>query len=110
MGKKFSELRNKMTPESQARSRALANKYREEMALDELRTARDLTQETLAELLGVNQAAISKLERRADWYVSTLNSMIRAMGGSLEIIAKFPDGGVVRIKTFRQLRRKAKAA
>jgi transcriptional regulator with XRE-family HTH domain len=42
------------------------------MALDELRTARELTQERLAETLGIKQATVSKIERQSDMYVSTL--------------------------------------
>ena len=49
-----------------------------EMPLDELRAARQLTQDRLAALLNVNQSAVSKLERRADMYVSTLAGFIRA--------------------------------
>ncbi len=48
----------------------------------------------LAKILGVNQAAVSKLERRADMYVSTLQDFVKAMGGELRIIAKFPEGTV----------------
>jgi len=48
----------------------------------------------LAETLNVNQAAVSKIERRTDMYISTLRAYIRAMGGDLEIVAKFPDGEV----------------
>jgi transcriptional regulator with XRE-family HTH domain len=70
-----------------------------EMPLDELRTARQLTQVHLAELLGMKQASISKMERRADMYVSTLAKFIEAMGGTLEIRACFPDGSV-RINQF----------
>jgi DNA-binding transcriptional regulator YiaG len=58
-------LREKMSPESQAHSRALAEKYRAEMPLDELREAREMTPMHLARILKVNQAAVSKLERRA---------------------------------------------
>ena len=72
------------------------------MALDELREARDLTQEHLAKVLHVNQSAISKLERRTDMYVSTLQDFVRAMGGRLEIRAVFPDGAV-RINQFAEL-------
>ncbi len=106
MAKKFSNLRSKMSAESRERSRTLASKYREELALDELRLARNLTQEHLASLLKVKQAAISKIERRTDWYVSTLDSMIRAMGGTLEITAVFPDGKV-RIKKFADISKPA---
>jgi len=65
------------------------------MPLDELRAARNLTQERLAKVLGVKQPAISRMERRADVYVSTLASFIAAMGGHLEIRAVFPEGAVV---------------
>jgi hypothetical protein len=46
--------------------------------------------------------SISKLERRADMYISTLRSHIRAMGGELEIVARFPDGEV-RISNFEEV-------
>ncbi|MCU1306783.1 MAG: transcriptional regulator, family [Acidobacteriaceae bacterium] len=104
MKKNFNELRAKMSPAAQKRSAELAKRYREQMALDELRVARDLTQEHLAKLLGVKQSAISKMERRADMYVSTLQSMIKAMGGTLEITAVFPEGKVP-ISQFRKLKR-----
>ena len=61
-----------------------------------------LSQEELAETLNVGQAAVAKLEKRADMYVSTLRRFIEAMGGELEIVARFPDHDV-RIKNFRDL-------
>jgi transcriptional regulator with XRE-family HTH domain len=73
------------------------------MALDELRTARELTQERLAETLGIKQATVSKIERQSDMYVSTLARFIEAMGGTLEIRACFPEGSV-RIKQFSDTR------
>ena len=79
------------------------------MALDELRAARDLTQEHLATRLGVKQAAVSRLERRTDVYVSTLSDVIEAMGGQLEIRAVFPEGSV-RIKHFAQGKKRGRTA
>lgn len=102
MAKKFRELEEKMRPESLVRSGAKAKRLKDEMALNELRAAREITQEQLAQLLNVNQAAVSKIERRTDMYVSTLASVIRAMGGDLEIHAKFPEGRV-KIKQFREV-------
>jgi transcriptional regulator with XRE-family HTH domain len=72
------------------------------MALDELRAARELTQERLAETLGIKQATVSKIERQSDMYVSTLARFIEAMGGTLEIRACFPEGSV-RITQFREV-------
>lgn len=90
-----------MSPEPRERSRRKAEKLIEEMPLNELRAARKLTQEKLAENLNVKQAAVSKLERRTDMYVSTLREFISAMGGELEITARFPDGSV-RINQFEE--------
>ena len=94
MVKNFKTLREKMSPESRQRSRTLAAKYRGEMPLNELREALAITQVHLARILRVNQAAVSKMERRTDMYVSTLQDFIKAMGGELKITAKFPDGSV----------------
>jgi transcriptional regulator with XRE-family HTH domain len=102
MAKNVKDLQAKMSPESRARSEAKAERLIQEMALDELRAARALTQEHLSTILGVQQSAISKLERRADMYVSTLRHFIEAMGGQLEIRAVFPDGDV-RITQFQTL-------
>jgi transcriptional regulator with XRE-family HTH domain len=62
----------------------------------------DMTQQQLARILKVNQAAVSKMERRTDMYLSTLREFIRAMGGELKITATFPGGGQVEIKQFEQ--------
>jgi len=53
-----------------------------EMPLQELRAARELTQQSLAEIMDVSQAEVSKIERRTDVYVSTLARFIEVMGGS----------------------------
>jgi ribosome-binding protein aMBF1 (putative translation factor) len=103
MAKKFSDLMAAtMSPESITRANASTKKMREEMPLNELRQARGLSQKALAAVLHVEQPAIAKLERRTDMYLSTLRSHIEAMGGVLEIVAKFPDGAV-RIQTFTKL-------
>ena len=103
MAKNFKALQAKMSPEARARSEDKANQMIREMALDELRGALDLTQQHLAELLHVKQAAISKVERRSDMYISTLRKMIEAMGGRLDIRAILP-GGIVGINQFEEIR------
>ncbi len=106
MARNFRELREKMSPESRERSRRLAAKDRAEMPLDELRAAREMTQMHLARILRVNQAAVSKMERRTDMYISTLQNFIKAMGGELKIIARFPDG-TVEINQFESVKKAA---
>ena len=91
---KFSELRARMSPEAQAEARRLADEDLAKMPLQELRTARQLTQQQLAQTLNMSQAAVSQLEKRADMYLSTLGNFVEAMGGRLELYAVFPDGKV----------------
>ena len=102
MAKKFSELEKKMSPKSREWVKKEVAKALEEMALNELRNARGLSQKMLAEILHIQQPAIAKLEKRTDMYISTLRSHINAMGGELEVIARFPDGDV-RISNFSQI-------
>ena len=104
MAKKFQTLVNKMSAESRARIKAKTQQLIGDMALAELREARRLTQEQLAQQLNVKQPSIAKIERRADMYVSTLRGVIKAMGGEMEILAVFPEGKV-RINSFRGLAR-----
>jgi predicted transcriptional regulator len=104
MAKNFKALQAKMSATARERSQAKADQMIQEMALDELRGVLDLTQEHLAELLHVNQAAISKVERRSDMYISTLREIIEAMGGHLDIRAVLPNG-VVRINQFEEVRK-----
>ena len=63
----------------------------EEMTLQELRRARKLTQVRMAKKLGIGQDGVSKLEKRADLMISTLRKTVEAMGGSLSLVAEFPD-------------------
>jgi len=98
-----------MTEEANAKAGAEAVALRREMDLAEMRRALQLSQEEIAGTLNVGQAAIAKLEKRADMCVSTLRRFVEAMGGELEIVARFPDGEV-RIKNFRDLAEKREPA
>lgn len=66
----------------------------EEMALRHLRQARALTQQSMANLMNIDQAGVSKIEGRSDMMLSTLRSYVEAMGGSLRLTAEFADGYV----------------
>jgi transcriptional regulator with XRE-family HTH domain len=72
----------------------------EEMTLRDLRRALDRTQVRLARELGVKQETVSRLEKRSDMLLSTLRGYVEAMGGELDLIAKFPDRPPVRLKTL----------
>ena len=79
----FKELTKNFTPERRRRVDEIKRALIAEMPLHELRRARELTQRDMAKMLKVNQPAVSKLEQRADVYVSSLRSYIEAVGGRL---------------------------
>jgi DNA-binding Xre family transcriptional regulator len=60
--------------------------------LAELRQARGLTQAELAERAGLAQANLSRVENQDDMKLATLQKIVTAMGASLSIVARFPDG------------------
>ncbi len=101
MAKSFKNLRAKMSPESKSLSEKIASDLRQEIRLNELRNVLEISQEELGELLNKKQAAISRLERRSDMHISTLRAFVKALGGKLEIIARFPDASF-HIKQFEQ--------
>lgn len=104
----FAELRARMSPEAQAKAGAEAQRLGDEMDLAEVRRALKLSQEEIGQTLQIGQGSVAKIEKRADMYVSTLRRFIEAMGGELEIVARFP-GHTVKIKNFADLSEKERA-
>lgn len=95
MAKSFKKLMEEMTPARRAAVEDRAQNLMIEMALQELRQSRQFTQQQLADIMKLNQAAISKMENQADMHVSTLRRLLAAMGAELRLIARFPDGDVL---------------
>lgn len=75
----------------------------EELTLRELRKARKITQTQLARKLGVKQEQISRIEKRTDLHISTLRRSVEALGGSLSLIAEFPDGAPIKLSGLSDL-------
>lgn len=94
-------LRDKLktlSPERQEKiARRTADLIEEEISLRELRETCELTQEHMAELLGVPQGSVSRLENRSDWRLSTLRNYVQAMGGDLDVIIKLPNHPAFRL-------------
>lgn len=108
MAKPYSTLRAMMSPEARAKAEEQTRQLMQEMPLQELRQARKMSQEQMAKNLHTKQSNVSRIEKRTDMYISTLRSVIKAMGGDLEIVARFPDGNI-RINQFEELDEAAKA-
>jgi DNA-binding XRE family transcriptional regulator len=73
------------------RGAELVAKVRRRMTLAELRKGRKISQATVADALGIGQMQISRLEKRKDPRLSTMQRTVAAMGGQLTMIATFPD-------------------
>ncbi len=100
MARPFKELRDRMSPEARERVDRRVRETLQEMTLQELRQrVSGLTQTQLAELMKVTQGAISQVENRHDVLLSKLAGYVHALGGELELIARFPDTNV-RITQF----------
>lgn len=98
------EYMQKLSAEKREKVLAMAAELiAEEKSLREIRKAREVSQKTLAEKLDMNQGDLSKFERRTDVYLSSIRRYIEAMGGSLELIATFPDSGPVKITNIGDL-------
>jgi hypothetical protein len=102
MAKSFNILQDKLSDTSKSRIQERVKATLEEMPLAELRQARKFTQQQIAQSLKIKQASVSKMESQTDMYISTIRKFIEAMGGELEIIAKFPEGSI-RVDNFEHL-------
>lgn len=110
MARPFKELRDRMRPQARKRVDRRVRETLLEMSLQELRQrVTGVTQTELAELMEVTQGAISQLEKRHDVLMSKLAEYIRALGGELELIARFPDADV-RITQFESDRTRGTAS
>jgi DNA-binding XRE family transcriptional regulator len=94
MAHKWKDVRKPLSSEAEERIQRSVTEAAAVMTLHQLREARSLTQVNLAKVLQINQGAVSKMEKRADMYVSTLRNFIQAMGGQLQVRAIFPEGEV----------------
>src|SRR6188768_2904292 len=103
MARNFRELRSRMSPQAQARSAARAAAMLVDLQLRELRKARNVTQVEVATAMNIEQASVSKIERREDMYVSTLREYVKALGGELKLVASFPDAQI-QVRPFKVAR------
>jgi DNA-binding transcriptional regulator YiaG len=103
--KNLERIRKQLTPERRRRIAARASVLiAEEKSLRELRQAHKLTQKHMADVLGIGQDSVSRLEQRTDLLISTLRGYVEAMGGRLSIVAEFPNQEPVIVSGIAALR------
>lgn len=97
--KPFSNLTREIEqdPIRMLRVRDMTRAMLDAQRLSELRAQRNLTQQDVADSLNVSQANVSRIEHEDNLYLSTLRAYIEALGGKLELSARFPDGEVIKV-------------
>lgn len=91
----WSALRSGMTAAEKVKMRKYRPQVRAQFALTQLRNSRKITQAVVAQCMKVDQAAVSRIEKRGDLHLSTLRNYIKGLGGELELRVKFPQGDSV---------------
>jgi transcriptional regulator with XRE-family HTH domain len=99
MATTLNDIIKSLPPERRSRIECLTEELVEEVAtLQELRKKQKLTQADIAQLLGIKQENVSRLERRNNIHLSTLKDYIHALGGKLHLIVEFPNSEPIEIK------------
>lgn len=99
MAKNLNDVLAALPPKRRAKVEQRAGEL---ATLKDLRLAVERTQQDLASSLGVGQDTISRIERRSDLLLSTLRRYVRAMGGELELVARFPNRPPVSLDQIAQ--------
>ena len=87
--------------EEQARIEARYQELKLEVeGLRALRKIAGKAQADIAAALKIKQPSVSKIEKQADMYLSTLRSYVEAVGGELELLVKLPSHPPMRLHHF----------
>jgi plasmid maintenance system antidote protein VapI len=105
MAKSFDDLvKRTTTKRTRQRAAARTREFLGELLLGEIGELAGKSQSQVADALGIKQPTLSKLEKQSDMQISTLRRIVNALGGELEIFARFPVGQV-KIEQFADTHR-----
>ena len=85
------DLRRRRPP-NRRRVESIKRSVELDIALNELRERRGITQEQVAVQLETSRPNVSRIEREDDVRMTTLQRYVVALGGELELVVRFPDG------------------
>jgi DNA-binding XRE family transcriptional regulator len=88
-------------PRRVAAAKVEARRKMEAMLLGEVRKQLGFTQTAVAKAMGVSQSALSQMESQDDVQLSTLRRLVKALGGELDIVARFGDRSIVLVDSAR---------
>jgi DNA-binding XRE family transcriptional regulator len=98
MGRTLKQIIAELPPERQQRIEMRYQELKQEVeGLRELRQIAGKAQLDIAAALNIKQPSVSKIEKQADMYLSTLRSYVEAIGGELELVVKFPERPALKI-------------
>jgi transcriptional regulator with XRE-family HTH domain len=101
MGRSLNEVINALPPEEQARIDTRYQELKQEVeGLRELRQLAGKAQADIASALNIKQPSVSKIEKQADMYLSTLRNYVEAIGGQLELTVKLPARPALRLQSL----------
>jgi transcriptional regulator with XRE-family HTH domain len=108
MAKSFDALVGRTTTKkTRERAAVRTQELLRELLLSEIRKLAGKSQKQIAAAIGIKQPSLSKLEKQSDMQISTLRRIVAALGGELEVLAKFPKG-TVRLDQFGKANRQRK--
>lgn len=94
------ELDAVLGPRRTAAAKVRARKKMEAMLLHQVRKELGFTQATVANAMGMSQSALSQLESQDDLQLSTLRRLVQALGGELEVIARFGNRSIALVDSL----------
>ncbi len=98
MGRRLDDIIAELPPDRRARIDARHERLREDVeSLRQLRRIAGKAQSEIASTLNIKQPSVSKIEKQADMYLSTLRSYVEAIGGELELVVKLPERPALRL-------------
>jgi transcriptional regulator with XRE-family HTH domain len=107
MATSFDELvKRTTTKKTQAKASRRTRELLGELLISEVRRLAGKSQQQVAKALGMKQPSLSKLEKQGDMQISTLRKIVKALGGELELVARFPKG-TVKIEQFDAAHRRS---
>jgi len=108
MAKSFDDLvKRTTTRKTRERAAIRSQEMLRKLLLSEIRELTGKSQQQVADAIGIRQPSLSKLEKQSDMQISTLSRIVKALGGELEVLAKFPKG-IVKIDQFSKTTRRPK--
>jgi hypothetical protein len=99
MGRNLNQIIADLPPDRQARIDARYREMKDEVeGLRELRQVAGKAQADIATALNIKQPSVSKIEKQADMYLSTLRNYVEAIGGELDLVVRLPNRPALRLQ------------